>query len=114
MKTLAIDGIQLRGDSKSNWESANPVLKERELGLETDTLKFKFGDGETRWNSLSYVFSLEEGTITLGGNSITPLTSNSVLDATKVSGTLPESTYMSKVTTALGFDITEEEIKGYF
>lgn len=37
--------FQLRGDTKANWEAKDPVLKERELGIETDTRKFKFGDG---------------------------------------------------------------------
>ena len=46
--------IQLRGDSAANWTSANPVLSEREIGLETDTNKFKVGDGSLAWTSLSY------------------------------------------------------------
>ena len=28
--------IQLRGDTSANWTSANPVLAERELAIETD------------------------------------------------------------------------------
>lgn len=47
--------IQLRGGTASQWTSANPVLAERELGIETDTLLYKLGDGVTAWNSLSYV-----------------------------------------------------------
>lgn len=47
--------IVLRNDTASNWSSANPVLLLGELGVETDTGKFKFGDGSTAWNSLSYI-----------------------------------------------------------
>lgn len=46
--------IQLKRDTASNWTSNNPVLAAGEMGIETDTNKFKFGDGSTAWNSLSY------------------------------------------------------------
>ena len=46
--------IQLRRDTSANWTSSNPTLAQGEMGLETDTNKFKFGDGITAWNSLSY------------------------------------------------------------
>ena len=47
--------IQLRRDTQTNWFNVNPVLSDGELGFETDTLKFKMGDGTTNWNGLSYV-----------------------------------------------------------
>lgn len=46
--------IQSRRDTSTNWASINPVLADGELGIETDTKKFKFGDGVTAWNSLGY------------------------------------------------------------
>jgi len=46
--------IQLRRDTAANWTSANPVLAQGELGLETDTARYKIGDGSTAWASLSY------------------------------------------------------------
>jgi hypothetical protein len=46
--------IQLRGGTAAAWTSANPVLELREPGVETDTRRFKFGDGVTAWNSLPY------------------------------------------------------------
>jgi len=46
--------IQLRRDTAANWASANPVLALGEMGFETDTLKYKLGDGVTAWNSLLY------------------------------------------------------------
>lgn len=45
---------QFRRDTASNWTSANPTLADGELGLETDTLKCKIGDGSTAWTSLAY------------------------------------------------------------
>lgn len=46
--------FRLRRDTAANWASVNPVLELGEPGLETDTLKVKYGDGSTAWNALSY------------------------------------------------------------
>lgn len=46
--------FRLRGRTAAEWTSLNEVLLGREMGLETDTRKFKFGDGSTAWNSLPY------------------------------------------------------------
>lgn len=46
--------IQFRRDTAANWTSANPVLAQGELGLETDTARYKIGNGSTAWASLSY------------------------------------------------------------
>ena len=46
--------IQLRGDAKANWLLANPVISEREMVLETDTGKYKIGDGVKEYADLSY------------------------------------------------------------
>lgn len=46
--------IQLRNDTSANWTSSNPTLAQGEMGVETNTLKFKFGNGSTAWNSLAY------------------------------------------------------------
>ncbi len=45
--------IQLRRDTAANWTSTNPTLAQGELGIESDTLKAKVGDGVTAWNSIS-------------------------------------------------------------
>ena len=47
-------GYQFRRDTAALWTSGNPVLRAGELGLETDTAKFKFGDGTTTWITLVY------------------------------------------------------------
>ena len=46
--------IQLRGDTASAWTAANPVLADREMALETDTDKFKIGNGTDQWDELPY------------------------------------------------------------
>jgi hypothetical protein len=46
--------IQLRNDTAANWTAANPTLAIGEVGVETDTSKFKVGTGSTAWNSLAY------------------------------------------------------------
>lgn len=46
--------IQNRHDSSNAWAVANPILAQGEIGLETDTKKFKVGDGTTSWNNLAY------------------------------------------------------------
>ena len=49
--------IQLRRDTAANWVSNNPVLRPGEVGIETDTLKFKIGPttnpNGTQWNSIT-------------------------------------------------------------
>jgi hypothetical protein len=47
--------IQFRRDTAANWLAVNPILAEGELGLETDTGKFKLGIGATEWIYLLYV-----------------------------------------------------------
>lgn len=52
--------IQLRRDTAANWTSVNPTLLSGEIGIETDTLKFKIGNGQ-RWNqTTSYAFKVGE------------------------------------------------------
>jgi len=46
--------IQLRNGTYTQWFTANPTLAVGEIGVETDTNRFKVGTGATSWNSLSY------------------------------------------------------------
>ena len=46
--------ILLKRDTGSNWASANTVLGDGEIGINTTTYQFKIGNGSTAWNSLSY------------------------------------------------------------
>jgi len=58
--------IQIRRGTASQWTSANPTLASGEFGYETDTGKFKLGDGSTAWNSLGYKASGTVTSITAG------------------------------------------------
>ncbi len=51
---MAFKRILLRRDTSSNWTSGNAVLASGEIGYETNTGKFKIGNGATAWTSLSY------------------------------------------------------------
>ena len=46
--------IQLRRDSSADWTTINPVLSEGEVGFETNTGKFKIGNGSSTWSALDY------------------------------------------------------------
>jgi hypothetical protein len=46
--------IQNRRGNSSAWESADPTLEPGEIGVESDTGKFKIGDGSTAWTTLAY------------------------------------------------------------
>jgi hypothetical protein len=46
--------IQMRSDTSGNWTSTNPTLATGEIGFETDTGKFKIGNGSSVWTGLSY------------------------------------------------------------
>jgi hypothetical protein len=49
--------IQLRRGTAATWASTNPTLAAGEIGVETDTVQFKVGNGSTAWNSLPYAVS---------------------------------------------------------
>ena len=72
--TVTITALQKqRRDTASNWTLNNTVLLAGEFGYETDTKKFKIGDGTTAWQSLDYIPNpdsnrLLAGNLTVGGN----------------------------------------------
>jgi hypothetical protein len=58
--------IQHKRGISTNWTSTNPTLSVGEIGYETDTGKFKIGDGTNVWSALPY-FSTSAG----GSGSVT-------------------------------------------
>ena len=46
--------MQQRRGTAAQWTSANPTLAAGEIGFETDTNKFKVGNGSSAWSSLTY------------------------------------------------------------
>ena len=86
--------IKLRRGTASEWTTNNPILAAGEMGIETDTRKFKFGDGTTPWNTLAYA-SAEggggTGDVTAAGDNYftgnnTFTGSNTFNDAVRVNG----------------------------
>ncbi len=47
--------VQFRRGTAAAWTAADPTLLPGEVGFETDTNKFKIGDGVTVWTVLAYV-----------------------------------------------------------
>lgn len=46
--------IWLRRSRAEVWEDHNPILLDREPGVEIDFGNLKIGDGKTAWNDLPY------------------------------------------------------------
>lgn len=44
----------IRNDSAANWANTDPVLMKGEMAVESDTRKFKFGDGIHKFTELDY------------------------------------------------------------
>ena len=47
--------LRLKYDTAANWATKNPVLLAGEVGIESDTLLGKVGDGEKTWQQLEYL-----------------------------------------------------------
>ena len=47
--------LRLKYDTAANWATKNPVLFAGEVGIESDTLLGKVGDGEKAWQQLEYL-----------------------------------------------------------
>jgi len=63
--------IQLRRDTAADWTSNNPTLAAGEFGWESDTNRFKIGDGATAWTSLDYASDGDTAGITFVGDDST-------------------------------------------
>lgn len=60
--------MQQRYNSSEVWRILDPVLERGEIGIESDTGKFKYGNGWTKWSQLEYAF----------GNGLTSIICNSI------------------------------------
>jgi hypothetical protein len=118
---MATVRIQLRRGTAAEWSAVNPVLAAGEMGLETDTGDFKFGDGSTAWSGLSYSLGnaiddyiplsekgVADGVATLDSNGFIPvaqLPGSAALDA-EVNSAI--STHNSDTTNVHGISNTAE------
>ena len=46
--------LQINTKTSAQWTSTNPVLLSGEIGLESDTLRMKIGNGNDRYSDLQY------------------------------------------------------------
>ena len=91
--------IQLRRDTAANWTTNNPTLAQGEFAIETDTDKYKIGDGSTAWTSLGYS-SLPSNVLPLSGGAMTgAITTNSTFDGVDIA---VRDAILSSTTTTAG------------
>jgi hypothetical protein len=64
-KTLNVT-LQVKNGTAANWASSDPILAKGEIGLESDTAHFKFGDGVNTWSALSYAGTLVKASTSNG------------------------------------------------
>lgn len=43
-----------RNDTADNWRTANPTLKQGEIGIDNTNKQIKLGDNQTAWNNLPF------------------------------------------------------------
>ena len=60
--------MQQRRGTAAQWTAANPTLAAGEIGFETDTSKFKMGNGSSNWSALQYFANASELAAIIGGD----------------------------------------------
>ena len=48
-----------RKGTLSEWVAADPILLEAEPSIDTTSMRFKIGDGVSRWSALQYVQNMD-------------------------------------------------------
>lgn len=71
--------IQIRRGLAANWTSVNPILADGEIGIETDTLQWKIGNGTDSWTALAYASAPSDGVNILAAGTQTANTTGTVL-----------------------------------
>lgn len=123
--------LQHKRGTAAQWTSLNPVLASGEIGVETDTNKFKIGNGTSTWSSLAYqgggsspasptvrgtVYGLtdddawDNGSTALGWSTLNSLTSG--LWNTAVGFNALSSTTIGLASTAVGYNALKNNIDG--
>jgi hypothetical protein len=59
--------MQQRKGTAAQWTASNPILNSGEIGYESDTNKFKIGDGTNLWATLPYFLDEDSLDSSLGG-----------------------------------------------
>lgn len=84
--------IKLRRDTSSNWTNSNPILAAGEPGVETDTLRVKYGDGSSTWTNLAYSAVGNATYANTAGSATTATTAVSAATATSATSALTAGT----------------------
>lgn len=79
--------IQFRRDTAARWKEINPILLEGELGLESDTLNAKIGDGVHAWKELDYGKVIDNIATSPGGSDNLTLSQKAITELCKGTST---------------------------
>jgi len=101
--------IQLRRDTAANWTSNNPVLRQGEIGIETDTYQMKVGDGSSTWTQITqYMNVVPDGNLTI--QDYVPVSDigaeNGVVGLSSSNAIIPGSSIIIEGTTANAYETT--------
>jgi hypothetical protein len=80
--------FQFRRGTASQWTAANTILASGELGLESDTNKFKIGNGTSGWNALSYASGTAGANGATGATGATGASTTGATGATGATGSV--------------------------
>lgn len=113
--------IQPRRGTSDQWISANPVLAVGEMGYETDSRKFKYGDGLSNWLDLPYgigignlsdaslvgtelltAATVEDARTLLGIGTGTSVSTTDIVDSTAVGRAVIKAANAAAAQTAIG------------
>jgi hypothetical protein len=107
--------IQHKRGTSTNWTSSDPTLAVGEIGYETDTGKFKIGNGTSAWSALSYfeiASGAGSGTVTSVGLTVptgltvsnSPITTSGTLSVSFDTGySIPTTAKQTEWDTAYGW-----------
>lgn len=96
--------MQQRRGTAEQWTNVNPTLAEGEFGWESDTNKFKIGDGVNDWSTLAYFVDTDGVAGSLGdyvelallgvSDGVATLDSNGTLTITELPASVATTTYV--------------------
>lgn len=103
--------MQQRRGTASQWNISDPILAEGELGWESDTNKFKIGDGVNNWSLLEYFEDAAAVSGSLGdyvelvllgvADGVATLDTNGTLTEAEIPASLATTTYVDNAVSAL-------------
>lgn len=120
MEKIVNARIRQRIDTAQNWTSNNPVLAKGEMGIESDTRLFKFGDGTSNWADLPYatvsvkgdnvsIVVGEDGALGIKGYAEAETGAQLVKQEGSVAWVLPDTDTVEGISTALAALTTRVE-----